>query len=183
MHLFFSVWIGSTNLAVSHLSAPFLVALCRRKSVRLTAVVGGLVMTLSLLFASFAKHFDQIFLRYVPISCKKSLTICRTMTCQLDFGVFNLPNLLHFCLKQQQLVSGFFRIYVVTGQRIRKDAGNFILPIIQSKVVTSELQKTFPMKSSSVFRHVPKTKNLVLQLRLLRFSMTQTLLVISYNAA
>ena len=65
--IYFSVWIGSTNLAVSQLSAPFLVALCRRKSVRLTAVVGGLVMTLSLLFASFAKHFDQIFLRYVPI--------------------------------------------------------------------------------------------------------------------
>ena len=107
LHLFFSVWIGSTNLAVSHLSAPFLVALCRRKSVRLTAVVGGLVMTLSLLFASFAKHFDQIFLRYVPISCKKSLTICRTITCQLDFGVINLPNLLNFCLKQQ-LVPGFF---------------------------------------------------------------------------
>ena len=58
-----AVWIGSTNLAVSHLLAPFLVALCRRKSARLTAVVGGLVMSLSLLFASFAKHFDQIFLR------------------------------------------------------------------------------------------------------------------------
>ena len=72
--IYFSVWIGSTNLAVSQLSAPFLVALCRRKSVRLTAVVGGLVMTLSLLFASFAKHFDQIFLRYVSISCKKEIT-------------------------------------------------------------------------------------------------------------
>ena len=30
--IYISVWIGSTNLAVSHLSAPFLVALCRRKS-------------------------------------------------------------------------------------------------------------------------------------------------------
>merc|ERR1712223_1176910 len=58
------VWIGSTNLAVSHLLTPFLVALCRRKSTRLTAVVGGLIMSLSLLFASFAKHFNQIFLSY-----------------------------------------------------------------------------------------------------------------------
>jgi hypothetical protein len=58
------VWIGSTNLAVSHLMSPLLVALCRRKSTRLTAVVGGLVMALSLLFASFAKHFDQILLSY-----------------------------------------------------------------------------------------------------------------------
>ena len=31
-YIYFSVWIGSTNLAVSQLSAPFLVALCRRKS-------------------------------------------------------------------------------------------------------------------------------------------------------
>mgnify|MGYP001401370781 CR=1 FL=1 len=60
---FFTVWIGSTNLALSHLLAPFLVALCRRKSARLTAVIGGLVMSLSLLFASFAKQYDQIFLR------------------------------------------------------------------------------------------------------------------------
>ncbi len=40
------------------------VALCRRKSTRLTAVVGGLVMALALLFASFARHYHQIFLRY-----------------------------------------------------------------------------------------------------------------------
>ena len=59
----FSVWVGSTNLGLSHLLAPLLVALCRRKSTRLTAVVGGLVMALSLLFASFARHFHQIFLR------------------------------------------------------------------------------------------------------------------------
>ena len=50
----FSVWLGSTNLAVSHLLSPLLVALCRRKSTRLTAVVGGLVMPLALLFTSFA---------------------------------------------------------------------------------------------------------------------------------
>ena len=62
-HFLIAVWIGSTNLALSHLLAPFLVALCRRKSARLTAVIGGLVMALSLLFASFAKQYDQIFLR------------------------------------------------------------------------------------------------------------------------
>jgi hypothetical protein len=43
--------------------APLLVALCRRKSTRLTAVVGGLVMALAVLFASFARHFHQVFLR------------------------------------------------------------------------------------------------------------------------
>lgn len=64
----FSAWIGATNLGLSHFLAPLLVALCRRKSTRLTAVVGGLVMALALLFASFARFFHQIFLRYVQES-------------------------------------------------------------------------------------------------------------------
>merc|ERR1719189_2232748 len=58
------VWIGATNLAVSYLLSPLLVSICRRKSTRLTAVIGGLVMSLSLLFASFAKHYHQILLSY-----------------------------------------------------------------------------------------------------------------------
>ena len=63
-----TVWIGSTNLGVSHLMSPLLVALCRRKSTRLTAVVGGLVMALALLFASFARNYHQIFLRQSKLS-------------------------------------------------------------------------------------------------------------------
>ncbi len=60
---FFPVWIASTCLCLSHLLSPLLVALCRRKSTRLTAVVGGLVLPLALLFASFARQFHQVFLR------------------------------------------------------------------------------------------------------------------------
>ncbi len=57
------MWIGSTSLALSHVLAPLLVALCRRKSTRLTSVVGGLVLALAVLFASFARQFHQVFLR------------------------------------------------------------------------------------------------------------------------
>ncbi|XP_037779240.1 monocarboxylate transporter 2-like [Penaeus monodon] len=57
-------WVGSTSLAMSRLSAPLVVALCRRKSTRLTAVIGGLVMALAILFASFALQLHQIFLSY-----------------------------------------------------------------------------------------------------------------------
>jgi len=40
------------------------VAFCRRKSTRLTAVVGGLTMALSVLFASFAKELHQVVISY-----------------------------------------------------------------------------------------------------------------------
>ncbi|XP_076059986.1 monocarboxylate transporter 3-like [Oratosquilla oratoria] len=57
-------WVGCTSLAVSHATAPLVVALCRRKSTRLTAVIGGLVMALAILFASFAVQLHQVFLSY-----------------------------------------------------------------------------------------------------------------------
>ncbi|KAF2350305.1 Major facilitator superfamily domain [Trinorchestia longiramus] len=56
-------WVGSTSLAVSRCVAPLVVALCRRKSTRLTAVMGGLIMALATLFASFALQLHQVFLR------------------------------------------------------------------------------------------------------------------------
>lgn len=37
--------------------------LSRRKSTRLTAVVGGLTMALAILFASFAKELHQVMIR------------------------------------------------------------------------------------------------------------------------
>jgi len=56
--------IGTTSIAVSYGLSPCLVAFCRRKSTRLTAVVGGLMMTLALLFTSFATKQHQILLSY-----------------------------------------------------------------------------------------------------------------------
>ena len=46
------------------MTAPLVVALCRRKSTRLTAVFGGLVMALACLFTSFAQQLHQVLLSY-----------------------------------------------------------------------------------------------------------------------
>ncbi|XP_023334419.1 monocarboxylate transporter 12 [Eurytemora carolleeae] len=52
------------SLAVSLLVSPVTIALCRRKSYRLTGVVGGLVTALGYLFSSFATQFHQLFISY-----------------------------------------------------------------------------------------------------------------------
>lgn len=57
-------WLGAASWAVSMLSAPVVIALCRRKSTRLTAVVGGLVLALGILFTSFATLYHQVALSY-----------------------------------------------------------------------------------------------------------------------
>lgn len=57
-------WLGAASWAVSMFSAPVIIALCRRKSTRLTAVIGGLVLALGILFTSFATQFHQVALSY-----------------------------------------------------------------------------------------------------------------------
>ncbi|KAL1436123.1 hypothetical protein MTO96_010868 [Rhipicephalus appendiculatus] len=54
-----SPWLGSASLASSLFVSPVVVAWCRRKSVRLTAVLGGLVAALGCLFSSFASQLHQ----------------------------------------------------------------------------------------------------------------------------
>ena len=60
----FSGWLGAMSLSVSLLISPMTVAICRRKSTRLTAVMGGLVTALGCLFTSFASQFHQLFFSY-----------------------------------------------------------------------------------------------------------------------
>ena len=58
----------STSLGVS----PVVTHLCRQGSVRLAAVVGGLVMNLAFLFASFGHQLHQVLLSYgllFPLGC------------------------------------------------------------------------------------------------------------------
>lgn len=62
--LLFTGWLGAASWAVSMFTAPIIIALCRRKSTRLTAVIGGLVLALGILFASFATLFHQVAFSY-----------------------------------------------------------------------------------------------------------------------
>ncbi|XP_077487540.1 monocarboxylate transporter 11-like [Amblyomma americanum] len=52
-------WLGSLSLASSLFVSPVVAAWCRRKSARLTALVGGLVAALGCLFSSFASQLHQ----------------------------------------------------------------------------------------------------------------------------
>lgn len=52
------------STAVSLFISPLTIAVCKRKSTRLTAVIGGLVTALGCLFTSFASQFHQLFFSY-----------------------------------------------------------------------------------------------------------------------
>ena len=56
--------MGALSISVSLFISPLTVAVCKRKSTRITAVVGGLVLSLGCLFTSFASQFHQIIFSY-----------------------------------------------------------------------------------------------------------------------
>lgn len=56
--------MGGLSVGVSLATAPLVVAVCRRKSTRLTAVIGGLLLALACLFTSFAVQLHQAVLSY-----------------------------------------------------------------------------------------------------------------------
>ena len=53
-----------TAWSVSLALSPIITHICRRYSIRLLAVVGGLIMNLAFLFASFGHQLHQVFLSY-----------------------------------------------------------------------------------------------------------------------
>ena len=57
-------WVVVTAWCVSLLVSPIIVQLCRSYSIRLIAVIGGLSMNLSFLFASFGHEVHQEFIRW-----------------------------------------------------------------------------------------------------------------------
>lgn len=70
----FIVYIGSISMAVGLFFSPITIALCKRKSTRLIAVIGGLVTALGCLFTSFASQYHQMLFSYgSTTNCNKSL--------------------------------------------------------------------------------------------------------------
>ncbi|XP_063706849.1 monocarboxylate transporter 12-like [Culicoides brevitarsis] len=57
-------WVGALSAAVALFISPITIGVCKRKSTRLTAVIGGLVTALGCLFTSFASQFHQLFFSY-----------------------------------------------------------------------------------------------------------------------
>ena len=62
--LFVPVFLSSFSTMVTLLASPVVIAICHRKSVRLTGILGGLVTALGCLFTSFATQFHQLFFSY-----------------------------------------------------------------------------------------------------------------------
>ena len=78
---FFSIpaWLCSLCVSVSLLLSPLTIGVCKRKSTRLTAVIGGLVAALGCLFSSFASQYHQLFIswggmlgRFIPTALEAS---------------------------------------------------------------------------------------------------------------
>ncbi len=67
LYCYISVWLGSGSFGTCLLLWPAVVAICRRKSPRLLAVVGGLVAALGILFLSFSTQTHQLFISYVCV--------------------------------------------------------------------------------------------------------------------
>lgn len=61
------VWLGSIGIGVSLMVSPLITTICRRKSPRLYGVIGGLIISLGILFMSFATEVDQLFISYCVV--------------------------------------------------------------------------------------------------------------------
>jgi hypothetical protein len=59
------------STAVALFVSPVTISFCRRKSTRVTAVLGGLVTALGCLFTSFATQFHQLFFSYGTVIGKR----------------------------------------------------------------------------------------------------------------
>lgn len=58
------VLLGTVSLSFGLMFSPVAVSLCKRKSTRLIAVIGGLVTALGCLFTSFALQFHQMIFSF-----------------------------------------------------------------------------------------------------------------------
>jgi hypothetical protein len=59
-----TTWVVVTAWSISLALSPIITHVCHKYSIRLVAVVGGLIMNLAFLFASFGHQLHQVFLSY-----------------------------------------------------------------------------------------------------------------------
>ncbi|KAH9525007.1 hypothetical protein Btru_000086 [Bulinus truncatus] len=71
-----TAWLGSLGIAISLFTAPIVTIICRRKSPRLFAVIGGLICALGCLFLAFSDQQEQLYTSHcVVLSLGTGLTI------------------------------------------------------------------------------------------------------------
>lgn len=85
----------STGVAL--LISPVTIGICRRKSTRVTAVLGGLVTALGCLFTSFATQFHQLFFSYGAIVGKTPRELQKAASAFLLF--INPPQIIYYILE------------------------------------------------------------------------------------
>lgn len=108
---------------------PIIIALGRRKSTRLLAILGGLVCSLGVLFTSFATQFHQLYFSYgLIVGSGVSLT---KGTASIIVG--------QYFKKKRELVE----IFVVSGAGI----GLAATPLI----ITHSIRYVFQKESESIF--------------------------------
>ena len=76
--------LTATSFCVSLAISPAVMLFCRNKSTRLTAVVGGLIVSLGILFTSFATSFPHLFFSYGTVIGKACLSIIYTFSTSLQ---------------------------------------------------------------------------------------------------
>ncbi|XP_076365105.1 monocarboxylate transporter 10-like [Tachypleus tridentatus] len=135
-----TVCLGTFSTCIALFLSPVIMAICRRRSARLIAVLGGLITALGCLFTSFASQFHQLFVSYgLFVGCgvcmirdaatliigqyfkRKRELVEIAIFCGAGFGMTIIPVFLSECIRAVgwrlglQTVTGIVSITFILG--------------------------------------------------------------------
>ena len=120
MFSFFTASLGALSMSFGLFLSPIIIGICKRKSTRLTAVIGGLVLSLGCLFSSFANQFHQLYFSHAVMTGKKWLS--RTACCARSpySRLKNCKFLMSTLYTIDRAITSLLWQYATTGQKILK---------------------------------------------------------------